>query len=247
MSEDIRSRRARRAGPKSRRRHKTVFLPLGKCFSAISSACAICSRCVATASGTMRSSVFITSTISIAVARSIEAVRGLRRSVARGSSIGDAEVTREVTGRFSQSRKTTENHVKTDICTRAADACRRPGAVTGAATCARAEPSCGFRGVGLFNGNDVSDGATGARGTSDVHRLRSIGFAGEGDNGNFHRRDWHLCARAFHVHRQRGRSSCSRCAAHCDMMTVGGLVPLRRRTGLHQVIEASAGALQYRT
>src|SRR5881392_4418237 len=48
---------------------------------------AICSRWVATASGTLRSSAFIMSTISSGDARSIEAVRGLRRSVSRGSSI----------------------------------------------------------------------------------------------------------------------------------------------------------------
>src|SRR2546423_11908874 len=39
------------------------------------------------ASGTLRSSAFIKSTISIGEARSIEAVRGLRRSVSRGSNI----------------------------------------------------------------------------------------------------------------------------------------------------------------
>src|SRR5512146_3302842 len=46
---------------------------------------AIASRCVATASGTVRSSAFIRSTISSGEARSISAVRGLRRSVRRGS------------------------------------------------------------------------------------------------------------------------------------------------------------------
>src|SRR3979490_2283873 len=48
---------------------------------------AICSRCVAPSSGTLRSSAFIMSTISSGDARSIEAVRGLRRSVSRGSNI----------------------------------------------------------------------------------------------------------------------------------------------------------------
>src|SRR5678810_477699 len=48
---------------------------------------AICSRCVATGSGTLWSSAFIRSTISRGDARSIDAVRGLRRSVSRGSNI----------------------------------------------------------------------------------------------------------------------------------------------------------------
>src|SRR5438552_3915190 len=42
---------------------------------------------LATASGTLRSSAFIMSTISSGDARSIDAVRGLRRSVSRGSNI----------------------------------------------------------------------------------------------------------------------------------------------------------------
>src|SRR6266849_3527582 len=50
---------------------------------------AICSRCVATTSGTLRSSAFIMSTISRGDARSIETVRGLRRSVSRGSNINE--------------------------------------------------------------------------------------------------------------------------------------------------------------
>jgi hypothetical protein len=45
-------------------------------------------RCVATASATVRSSAFIRSTISMADARSISTLRGLRRSVTRGSSTG---------------------------------------------------------------------------------------------------------------------------------------------------------------
>src|SRR4051812_17906594 len=47
----------------------------------------MCSRWVATASGTLRSSAFIKSTISSGEARSTEAERGLRRSVSRGSNI----------------------------------------------------------------------------------------------------------------------------------------------------------------
>src|SRR5690242_5176534 len=46
---------------------------------------AMASRCVPTISGTVRSSAFIRSTISSGVARSIAAVRALRRSVSRGS------------------------------------------------------------------------------------------------------------------------------------------------------------------
>src|SRR3954462_4918131 len=48
---------------------------------------AICSRWVATAAGTPRSSAFIKSTISREDARSIDAVRRLRRSVSRESNI----------------------------------------------------------------------------------------------------------------------------------------------------------------
>ena len=48
-------------------------------------ACAIGSRCVATAAGTDRSSAFISSTIWSGDARSISAVRGFRRSVSRES------------------------------------------------------------------------------------------------------------------------------------------------------------------
>ena len=69
------------------RRCRRAAHPALNAFSARVIAAAICSRWLATASGTMRSSAFMTSTISSGLARSIEAVRGLRRSVTLGSII----------------------------------------------------------------------------------------------------------------------------------------------------------------
>src|SRR3954464_8762611 len=77
---------------------------------------AICSRWVATASGTLRSSAFIKSTISSGDARSIEAVRGLRRSVSRGSNINalpSGEPRRNLPDASRESQDKLERHNET--------------------------------------------------------------------------------------------------------------------------------------
>src|SRR4051795_7012820 len=76
----------------------------------------MCSRWVATASGTLRSSAFIKSTISRGDARSIEAVRGLRRSVSRGSNINalpSGEPRRNLPAASRESQDNLERHDET--------------------------------------------------------------------------------------------------------------------------------------
>ena len=103
-------------------------------------------------------------------------------------------------------------------------------------------------GAGLFNANDVSDGATAStwdfgQASTPQYRLAvekavsgsiSIGAVGSYANVPF-----------TYVGRS-GDNSCSRCAAHLDVVALGASFHLGGRSGFHQVLEASAGALQYR-
>jgi hypothetical protein len=111
------------------------------------------------------------------------------------------------------------------------------------------EPSMWVSGsVGLFNGNDVSDGGTNSvwdfgRASVPQYRLAvEKGFSRTASVG----------ATASYMHAPftyigpGGTNSCTRCAAHLDAIALGGSFHVGGGLGLHQVIEASAGAIQYR-
>jgi hypothetical protein len=102
--------------------------------------------------------------------------------------------------------------------------------------------------VGLFNANDVSDGVTNS--TWDFGRASNAQFraslekavsstASVGATGTF----VHV---PFNYVGPGGASSCGRCAAHLDIASLAASFHVGGGVGLHQVIEASAGAVQYR-
>lgn len=111
------------------------------------------------------------------------------------------------------------------------------------------EPSIwGSIGIGLFNGNDVSDGKT-----------QSVWDFGRASNPQYRAslekafsRTASIGATATYVHAPfryvgpGGENSCTSCAAHLDVITLGASVHVGGGVGLHQVLEASAGALAYR-
>ena len=103
-------------------------------------------------------------------------------------------------------------------------------------------------GIGLFNGNDVSDGATEStwdfgRASNPVYRAsleKAISStASIGATASY----THL---PFTYIGSGASASCSRCAAHMDVIGAAASFHVGGGTGLHQVLEASAGALQYR-
>lgn len=98
--------------------------------------------------------------------------------------------------------------------------------------------------IGLFNGNDVSDGETEStwdfgRASNPQYRLsveKAVGRTSSiGLTGSWLRAPFTYIG-----------PSCSVCAAHLDVATLGASFHLGGGVGLHQVLEASAGALQYR-
>src|SRR4051812_7729060 len=104
--------------------------------------------------------------------------------------------------------------------------------------------------IGFFNGNTVSDGATQSDwnlGQATTPQLRiaveralqgqsqlSIGVAGT-----------YMHAPFTYVGNG-GPNSCAQCDAHLDLVSLGVSFHAGGGLGLHQVLEASAGALQYR-
>jgi hypothetical protein len=103
--------------------------------------------------------------------------------------------------------------------------------------------------IGLFNGNTVADGATGSE-----WRL------GEATNPQFRlavekeiQPQYHISAglAGTYMHApftyvgSGGANSCGQCAAHLNMTSLGASFHAGGGPGLHQVIEASAGALLY--
>jgi len=113
-----------------------------------------------------------------------------------------------------------------------------------------AEPSTWITvSAGLFNGNTVSDGATQSTwdlGQATNPQLRiaaekslqgqsqiSVGVAGTYTHAPF-------------TYSSAGVSGCSGCAAHMDLVSLGISFHAGGGIGLHQVLEASAGALMYR-
>ncbi|HKY96559.1 MAG TPA: hypothetical protein VJL35_01775 [Gemmatimonadaceae bacterium] len=102
--------------------------------------------------------------------------------------------------------------------------------------------------IGLFNANDVSDGRTESvwdfgRASNPQYRVsleKAISnTASVGGTASYVRAPFTYLGTG-------GESSCERCAAHLDIATLGASFHVGGGIGLHQVIEASAGALAYR-
>ena len=102
--------------------------------------------------------------------------------------------------------------------------------------------------VGLFNANDVSDGKTDSR--WDFGRASNAQFraslekaisstASIGATGTFVRAPFTYVGAG-------GNESCTQCAAHIDIASLAASFHIGGGVGLHQVIEASAGAVQFR-
>jgi hypothetical protein len=102
--------------------------------------------------------------------------------------------------------------------------------------------------VGLFNANDVSDGKTESR--WDFGRASNAQFraslekaisstASIGATGTFVRAPFTYVGAG-------GTESCTQCAAHIDIASLAASFHIGGGVGLHQVIEASAGAVQFR-
>ncbi len=102
--------------------------------------------------------------------------------------------------------------------------------------------------LGLFNGNDVSDGGTNS--TWDFGRASTPQFRASIEKGMSNSISIGVVGSYAHVPFTYvgggGDNSCGRCAAHLDVMTLGASFRLAGATGFHQVLEASAGALQFR-
>ena len=103
-------------------------------------------------------------------------------------------------------------------------------------------------GIGLFNGNDVSDGGTEStwdfgRASNPVYRAsleKAISStASIGATASYTRLPFTYIGNG-------ASASCSRCAAHMDVIGAAASFHVGGGRGLHQVLEASAGALQYR-
>lgn len=101
--------------------------------------------------------------------------------------------------------------------------------------------------AGLFNGNDVSDGETGStwdfgRASTPQFRLaveKAVRSASIGAAATWTRVPFTYLG-------QERPGSCSRCAAHLDAVSLGASFHVGGGIGLHQVLEGSAGVLQFR-
>lgn len=110
------------------------------------------------------------------------------------------------------------------------------------------EPSIwGTLSVGLFNANDVSDGRT--RSTWDFGQASTPQFRASLEkavSGSISIGAAGSYARVPFTYRGGGENGCSNCAAHLDVLTLGASFHVSGGQGFHQVLEGSAGALQYR-
>lgn len=104
--------------------------------------------------------------------------------------------------------------------------------------------------IGLFNGNTVADGVTDSEWRLGEATNPQFRLAAEKElNGQSH---VSVGAVTTYMHvpftyvGPGGTNSCARCAAHLDMISLGASFHAGGGLGLHQVIEASAGALAYR-
>jgi hypothetical protein len=114
------------------------------------------------------------------------------------------------------------------------------------------EPSLwGGLSVGLLNANDVSDGET--ESTWDFGRASTPQYRGSLEMAVGRNASVGASATYAHVpfiYRSNlvlpGGEDCSRCDAHLDVISLGASFHYGGGSGLHQVMEASAGALQFR-
>ena len=98
--------------------------------------------------------------------------------------------------------------------------------------------------IGLFNGNDVSDGNTESR--WDFGRASNPQYRLSAEKAVGRTASIGLTGTYVHAPFTYIGPACSSCAAHLDVATLGASFHVGGGIGLHQVIEASAGALQYR-
>ncbi|MEO5903695.1 MAG: hypothetical protein ABIQ55_06785 [Gemmatimonadaceae bacterium] len=101
--------------------------------------------------------------------------------------------------------------------------------------------------AGLFNGNTVSDGAT--QSTWNLGQATNPQLRVAAERALQGQSQISVGAAASYTHAPftySGASGCSGCAAHMDLMSLGLSFHAGGGIGLHQVLEASAGALLYR-
>ena len=102
--------------------------------------------------------------------------------------------------------------------------------------------------IGLFNGNDVSDGKTNSVwdfGRASVPQYRLAVEKSFNRNMSIGATGTYMHA-PFTYLSDGSSGSCTRCAAHMDIVSAGASFHVGGGLGLHQVLEASAGAIQYR-
>ena len=102
--------------------------------------------------------------------------------------------------------------------------------------------------VGLFNGNDVSDGETNS--TWDFGQASTAQFRASFEKTVSRSASIGAVATFAHIpfmyRGAGGDESCTQCAAHLDVISLGASFHVGGGAGLHQVLEGSAGILQYR-
>ncbi|HUQ48506.1 MAG TPA: hypothetical protein VM053_09715 [Gemmatimonadaceae bacterium] len=103
--------------------------------------------------------------------------------------------------------------------------------------------------VGLFNGNTVADGRTGSEWRLGEATDLQFRLAAEQELQG--RSNISVGAVATYTHAPftylggGGENSCTRCAAHLNMTSLGASFHAGGGIGLHQVVEASAGAIRF--
>ena len=102
----------------------------------------------------------------------------------------------------------------------------------------------GSLGVGLFNGNDVSDGESGS--TWDFGRASSPQFRASLEKTVSNTISIGGAVTYANVPFTFRGDPCGACAAHLDVVTAGASFHVSGGQGFHQVLEGSAGVLQYR-
>jgi len=99
-------------------------------------------------------------------------------------------------------------------------------------------------GIGLFNGNGVNDGNTNSswdfgNATTPTYRLGVEQAVGRSTSVGVTSTYTHVPFTYL------GSEGCGQCAAHLDMLTVGATARYGGGLGLHQVLEATAGIVDY--
>ena len=102
----------------------------------------------------------------------------------------------------------------------------------------------GSLGVGLFNGNDVSDGESGS--TWDFGRASTPQFRASLEKAISNTISIGGAVTYANVPFTFRGDACGACAAHLDVVTAGASFHVSGGEGFHQVLEGSAGVVQYR-